>query len=131
MRLALVALVVADYDEAIAWFVDKLGFMLAEDTDWGGGKRWVRVSAPGGGSDLLLAKAVTADQVAVIGSAGGGRVSFFLHCDDFETAYVTMKAKGVIFTEQPRDEPYGRVVVFTDLYGNKWDLIGLDADAVR
>jgi catechol 2,3-dioxygenase-like lactoylglutathione lyase family enzyme len=131
MRLASAALVVRDYDEAIYWFTGKLGFVLAEDTDWGGGKRWVRVSAPGGGSDLLLAKAITAEQTAQIGNTGGGRVCFFLHTDDFWRDYQAIKGKGVTFAEEPRDEPYGWVVVFLDLYGNKWDLVGLHDATVK
>jgi catechol 2,3-dioxygenase-like lactoylglutathione lyase family enzyme len=130
VRLANVALVVRDYDEAIDWFTQTLGFSLAEDTDLGGGKRWVRVMAPGGGSDLLLAKAITPDQSAAIGNAGGGRVCFFLHSDDFWRDFEVMKTKGVTFTEEPRDEPYGWVVVFLDLYGNKWDLVGLTQEAL-
>jgi catechol 2,3-dioxygenase-like lactoylglutathione lyase family enzyme len=129
VKLASFALIVREYDEAITWFVNKLGFALAEDTDLGDGKRWVRVSSPGGGSDLLLARAINADQSAAIGNAGGGRVSFFLHTDDFWRDYDQIKSKGVAFAEQPRDEPYGWVVVFTDLYGNKWDLVGLKEDA--
>lgn len=129
MKLASVALVVRDYDEAIEYFVEKLAFTLLEDTDWGGGKRWVRVSAPGGGSDLLLAKSVDADQEASIGRTGGGRVCFFLHTDNFQKSYNMLKTNGVTFAEEPRHEPYGWVVVFTDLYGNKWDLVGLTADA--
>lgn len=130
MRLAAVALLVRDYDEAIDWFVDRLGFTLGEDSDLGGGKRWVRVVAPGGGSDILLARATTPDQQAAIGCAGGGRVSFFLHTDDFDASYRRMRDKGVAFSEQPRSEAYGQVVVFTDLYGNKWDLVGLTAPAI-
>ncbi len=124
MRLALSTLVVADYDAAIAFFVGKLGFGLAEDSDLGGGKRWVRVSPPGGGSGLLLARAVTPEQRASVGKAAGGRVAFFLESDDFAADYDRMRAKGVIFREMPRSEPYGLVAVFEDLYGNAWDLIG-------
>jgi catechol 2,3-dioxygenase-like lactoylglutathione lyase family enzyme len=131
VKLASVALVVRDYDEAITWFVEKLGFSIIEDTDLGSGKRWVRISAPGGGSDLLLARAINADQSAAIGNAGGGRVCFFLHTDNFWRDYDLIKSKGVAFTEEPRDEPYGWVVVFLDLYGNKWDLVGLKEDAVK
>jgi catechol 2,3-dioxygenase-like lactoylglutathione lyase family enzyme len=131
MRLANVALLVRDYDDAITWFTDKLGFTLAEDTDLGDSKRWVRVAAPGGGSDLLLAKPVNAHQSAAIGNAGGGRVCFFIHTDDFWRDYNAMKSKDVTFTEQPREEAYGRVVVFLDLYGNKWDLVELATTAKR
>lgn len=129
MRLASVAFLVRDYDEAIAYFVDMLGFALVEDTDLGGGKRWVRVVAPGGGSDMLLAKAIGDEQSSAIGRAGGGRVCYFLHTDDFREAYATLKRRGVDFLEKPRDELYGWVVVFADLYGNRWDLVGSTPDA--
>jgi catechol 2,3-dioxygenase-like lactoylglutathione lyase family enzyme len=130
MRLASIALVVREYDEAIRYFVDILGFSLAEDTDWGGGKRWVRVSPPGGGSDLLLARPITDEQAASIGCAGGGRVCFFLHTTRFAHDHRELAARGVTFVEEPREEPYGWVVVFEDLYGNKWDLVGLTEDAL-
>jgi catechol 2,3-dioxygenase-like lactoylglutathione lyase family enzyme len=130
MRLASIALLVREYDEAIRYFVDILGFSLAEDTDWGQGKRWVRVSPPSGGSDLLLAKAINNVQAAGIGKAGGGRVSFLLHTSNFEREYSLLAARGVAFVEEPRNEPYGWVVVFEDLYGNKWDLVGLTEDAL-
>ena len=123
MRLASVALVVRDYDEAIRYFVDKLGFVLIEDTDLGVEKRWVRVAPPGGGAALLLARAVGTDQVEAIGAAGGGRVAFFLDVDDFRATYDAMRAQGVAFQEEPRRESYGWVAVFADLYGNRWDLI--------
>lgn len=123
MRLASVAFVVRDYDEAIRYFVDMLGFGLAEDSDLGGGKRWVRVAPPGGGVDLVLARAVGDEQVDAIGKAAGGRVAFFLEVDDFRATYDAMRARGVTFREEPRRETYGWVVVFADLYGNRWDLI--------
>jgi catechol 2,3-dioxygenase-like lactoylglutathione lyase family enzyme len=129
VRLGAVAYLVRDYDEAIAYFVETLGFVLIEDSDLDGGKRWVRVAAPEGGSGLLLAKAVGDRQSASIGEAGGGRVCYFLNTDDFPASYATLKANGVDFVEEPRDEPYGRVVVFADLYGNAWDLVALTADA--
>ncbi|RXD03647.1 VOC family protein [Sphingomonas sp. UV9] len=129
MRLASVALVVREYDEAIAYFVDVLGFSLVEDTDLGCGKRWVRVAAPGGGSAMLLAKAIGDEQSSAIGRAGGGRVCYFLHTDDFRATYATLNDRGVDFLEEPRDEPYGWVVVFADLYGNRWDLVGSTPDA--
>jgi catechol 2,3-dioxygenase-like lactoylglutathione lyase family enzyme len=131
VKLACVALVVHEYDEAITWFVEKLGFSLSEDTDLGSGKRWVRISSPSGGSDLLLARAINTDQSAAIGNAGGGRVCFFLHTNNFWRDYDQINSKGVTFTEEPRNEPYGWVVVFLDLYGNKWDLVGLREDAVK
>lgn len=122
-RLALVTLVVADYDEAIEWYTDRLGFSLVEDADLGGGKRWVVVAPPGGGAGLLLAKAVGDAQKRAVGAQTGGRVAFFLHTDDFVRDHAAMLAKGMRFIEAPRDEPYGRVAVFEDLYGSKWDLI--------
>lgn len=127
MRLASVALVVRDYDEAIGYFVDALGFALVEDSDLGDGKRWVRVAPPGGGATLLLARAVGSEQADAVGRAAGGRVAFFLEVDDFHAAYGRMRARGVAFQEEPRCESYGWVVVFADLYGNRWDLIGTRA----
>lgn len=123
-HLALVALVVADYDEAIAWYTGKLGFTLVEDTPQTPSKRWVVVAPPGGGGTaLLLAKAANERQKQAIGSQSGGRVFLFLHTDDFRRDHAAYKARGVNFVEAPRHEPYGTVVVFTDLYGNRWDLI--------
>lgn len=122
IALSLVTLVVRDYDEAIAFFTGALGFALLEDTPLGDGKRWVRVG-PRGGCALLLARAATPEQEAAIGNQTGGRVGFFLHTDDFMRDYARMKAAGVRFTEEPREEAYGKVVVFLDLYGNKWDLV--------
>lgn len=119
-----VTLLVRDYDEAIAFYVGAVGFDLLEDTDLGGGKRWVRVAPKGGGVALLLAKATTPEQIARIGDQTGGRVGFFLHSDDFARDHAAMVAKGVEFLETPRREKYGSVAVFRDLYGNKWDLIG-------
>lgn len=121
-RLALVALIVADYDEAINGFRDTLGFALVEVANLGGGKRWVVMRA-GDGADLLLAKAENAEQRVLVGQQFAGRVGFFLYTDDFRRDHAAMTAKGVTFLEAPRDEPYGRVAVFEDLYGNKWDLI--------
>ncbi|WP_380781999.1 VOC family protein [Sphingomonas sp. R86520] len=123
MRLASVAFVVRDYDEAIRYFVDMLGFGLAEDSDLGGGKRWVRVAPPGGGVNLVLAVAVGDEQVDATGKAAGGRVAFFLEVGDFRATYDAMRTRGVAFREEPRRETYGWVVVFADLYGNQWDLI--------
>ncbi|BBH14346.1 MULTISPECIES: VOC family protein [Chromobacterium] len=128
--LGSVALVVADYDEAIAWYVDKLGFVLLEDERQGEDKRWVRVAPPGASEcALLLAKASNARQQAVVGAQTGGRVGFFLHTDDFWRDYRRMAAAGVSFSEQPREEEYGTVVVFEDLYGNRWDLLQLKSGA--
>ena len=122
--IALLALVVRDYDEAITFFTEALRFTVVEDTPLGGGKRWVVVS-PGEdrGAALLLAKAATPEQAAHVGNQTGGRVFLFLHTDDFWGDYHAMQARGVRFAEPPREESYGRVVVFFDLYGNKWDLV--------
>jgi catechol 2,3-dioxygenase-like lactoylglutathione lyase family enzyme len=123
MKIATLALLVRDYDEAVAWFTRCLGFELAENIDMGGGKRWVVVKPAGGdGAALLLAKA-TGEQQAAIGRQAGGRVFLFLETDDFDGAYQRMTREGVTFREAPRSEPYGKVVVFEDLYGNPWDLI--------
>jgi len=122
-KLVQIALVVRDYDEAIAYYTQKLGFHLLEDTDLGGGKRWVRVTPPGSSCALLLARAANPRQAAAVGNQTGGRVFLFLHTDDFWRDYRAMQAAGVTFVEQPREEVYGTVVVFEDLYGNKWDLI--------
>ncbi len=122
--ISTVSLVVKDYDDAIRFFTDCLQFTLVEDTPMGSGKRWVVVSPPGGtGASLLLAKAVGKEQEARIGDQSGGRVFLFLQTADFQRDYAYMKAKGVRFTEEPRQESYGTVVVFLDLYGNKWDLV--------
>ena len=122
--IATIALVVAEYDEAIAFYRDKAGFSLLSDTDMGGGKRWVVVAPPGGkGAKLLLARADGPEQHAAIGNQTGGRVMLFLETDDFAGTYAAMLARGVHFLEAPRHEPYGSVAVFEDLYGNKWDLI--------
>lgn len=124
--LAAVALVVREYDEAIAFFTQALGFALVEDTPLGDGKRWV-VLAPGGegsaGCRLLLARATSDTQREAVGRHAGGRVGWFLHTDDFDASLQRLRAHGVRLTEAPRQEPYGRVVVFLDLYGNRWDLI--------
>ena len=121
-RLSLTALLVADYDDAIDFYVRKVGFDLVEDADMGGGKRWVVVRPPGSDAALLLAKA-TGDQAARVGDQGGGRVMFFLETDDFARDHQRMAAAGVSFAEAPRHEPYGIVAVWEDLYGNRWDLI--------
>jgi catechol 2,3-dioxygenase-like lactoylglutathione lyase family enzyme len=124
-RLAQVALLVHDYDEAIGFFTQALGFELIEDSPRPDGKRWVLVAPQGGtGSALLLARAATPEQQRAVGNQTGGRVFLFLATDDFERDYRHMTAYGVRFTEEPRHEAYGTVVVFLDLYGNKWDLIG-------
>ncbi len=122
-KLALTALVVADYDDAIDFYVGKLGFDLAGDDDMGGGKRWVVVTPPGSQGGLLLAKASGPAQTARIGDQTGGRVGFFLHTDDFDRDHAKMSAAGVRFLEEPRREAYATVAVFEDLYGNRWDLL--------
>ena len=122
-RIALVTLVVADYDEAIAWYTGKLGFQLLEDIDQGR-KRWVVVGpADGSSAALLLARASDAEQRSRIGNQTGGRVGFFLHTDDFWRDHTAMLERGVEFLETPREEPYATVAVFRDLYGNTWDLL--------
>ena len=121
--IAAVTLVVHDYDEAIAFFTECLGFTVAEDTPLEGGKRWVVVRPMDGGTALLLARAANAKQAARVGDQTGGRVFMFLHTDDFWRDYNAMKSKGVQFVEEPRHEAYGTVVVFLDLYGNRWDLV--------
>jgi catechol 2,3-dioxygenase-like lactoylglutathione lyase family enzyme len=123
-KIVQMALVVREYEEAIAFYTQKLGFELLEDTDMGQGKRWVRVAPRGEGTcGLLLAKAANPGQEQAIGNQSGGRVFLFMHTDDFQRDYQSMLAHGVRFTETPRNEVYGTVVVFEDLYGNKWDLI--------
>ncbi|BBU05855.1 MULTISPECIES: VOC family protein [Aeromonas] len=127
-HIGALTLLVADYDQAIRFFTEGLGFALLEDTrlDEPGkpGKRWVRVAPKGApGSALLLAQAANAQQQAAIGQQGGGRVFLFLETDDFWGDYQRMLAYGVHFCEQPRDEPYGTVVVFEDISGNRWDLL--------
>lgn len=121
--LALVTLVVADYDAARDWFVAALGFGVVEDTVLSAEKRWLVVAPPGGGSALLLARAATPEQTAAIGNQTGGRVAFFLETDDFARDHATFVARGVRFVEAPRRESYGTVAVFEDMCGNKWDLI--------
>lgn len=123
-RLGSVALLVPDYDPAIAFFTGALGFTLDEDTALGGGKRWVRVTPPGGGVSLVLARAAGPDQRAAIGRQGGGRVWLFLETDDFGRDHAAFRAAGVAFEGAPRREPYGTVAVFRDPFGNRWDLIG-------
>ncbi len=119
------ALLVRDYDEAIRFFTQALRFTLIEDTPQGGGKRWVRVAPSADcGFALLLARAATPEQERAVGNQTGGRVFMFLHTGDFHADYGHMQSHGVRFAEQPRHESYGTVVVFLDLYGNKWDLIG-------
>ena len=128
MHLGLVAIVVSDYDQAISFFVDLLGFELAEDspasTNDGRPKRWVVVRPPGAATGLLLAQADGDEQAAIVGKQAAGRVGFFLNVEDFDATYTRMTSAGVRFMTVPRTEPYGRVAVFLDVAGNKWDLIG-------
>jgi len=123
-QLVQLALVVADYDEAIAFYTQTLHFELIEDTKMSETKRWVVVAPPGNtGCRLLLAKGVGDEQLSRVGNQTGGRVFLFIHTDDFEGDYENLKAKGVKIVRGPVDEPYGRVLVFEDLYGNLIDLI--------
>lgn len=122
-RISALALVVPDYDQAIAFYVGKLGFRLTEDIDQGH-KRWVTVEPPGGGPRLVLARAEGPAQTAAIGNQAGGRVFLFLQTDDFARDHAALLAAGVIFEEAPRHETYGLVAVWRDPFGNRWDLIG-------
>ena len=123
-EIAIVGLLVREYDEAIQFFTEALRFKLIEDSPQAPGKRWVVVSPDQGkGVSLVLAKASTAEQLACVGNQAGGRVFLFLHTSNFRSDYEHMKAHGVQFLEEPRSEPYGMVVVFEDLYGNRWDLL--------
>jgi catechol 2,3-dioxygenase-like lactoylglutathione lyase family enzyme len=128
VHLGLIAVVVSDYNPAISLFVDVLGFELVEDspavTNDGRAKRWVVVRPPGAATGLLLARADGEDQAAVVGRQVAERVGFFLHVDDFDASHAQMTSAGVRFLTAPRTEPYGRVAVFLDIAGNKWDLIG-------
>ncbi|CAZ98152.1 VOC family protein [Zobellia galactanivorans] len=122
--IAQVTLVVQNYDKAIEFYTKKLGFNLVDDIALEGGKRWVTVSPPSlSGLSLLLAEATNEEQRKAVGNQSGGRVFLFLHTDNFWRDYKRMKEQGVTFNEDPREEPYGTVVVFKDLYGNLWDLI--------
>lgn len=124
-RLMHIALVVADYDEAIHWYTQKLNFKLIEDTTLSDVKRWVLIQPPGEGScQLLLAKAATEEQKSRVGNQTGGRVFLFLHTDDFERDHENLLHKGINIVRGPSEEEYGKVLVFEDLYGNLWDLIG-------
>jgi len=122
MKLALTALLVRDYDEAIAFYCGALGFRLIEDSEMGGGKRWVVVGGEDGGA-LLLAKAKKPEELAAVGNQFGGRVGLFAQTQDFDAVQARLIKAGALFEEQPRHEPYGTVAVFRDLYGNRWDLI--------
>lgn len=122
LKLSMITLVVPDYDEAIAFYERALGFEVVEDTNMGKGKRWVVVAAADG-SRILLAKAADEAQEKAVGNQTGGRVGFFLETDDFAACYERFRARGVAFEENPRSEAYGTVAVFTDPFGNRWDLI--------
>ncbi|MBG0831112.1 VOC family protein [Planomonospora sp. ID67723] len=128
MRLDLITIVVDDYDRAIEFFTGSLGFDLVEDspslTNDGRPKRWVVVRPPGAQTGILLARADGRHQAAVVGQQVAGRVGFFLRVDDFAAAYERMTVAGVEFVTSPRAEPYGRVAVFLDIAGNRWDLLG-------
>lgn len=128
MHLSNVTIVVDDYDAAIAFFVDAVGFELVDDspstTGDGRSKRWVVVRPPGAETGILLAQADGAVQAAAVGNQTGGRVGFFLRVDDFAAAHARLLAHGVVFVETPRHEPYGTVAVFVDVAGNRWDLLG-------
>jgi catechol 2,3-dioxygenase-like lactoylglutathione lyase family enzyme len=127
MHIGSFTLVVSDYDEAIAYYTEKLGFELRADAPQENGKRWVLVAPPGAETSILLAKAGNDNQSTFVGNQTGGRVGFFLHTDDFKRDYDLFLARGVKFCEQPRHESYGSVAVFEDLYGNRWDLLQLNS----
>lgn len=127
-RIGYISLVVRDYDEAVSYFTEKLGFALIEDSASkdrdGQPKRWILIAPPGSsGTQILLARASTPDEESHIGNQTGGRVFLFLHTDDFWRDYQTMISRGIKFVREPKEEPYGTVAVFEDLYGNKWDLL--------
>lgn len=122
-RLARISLIVPDYEAGLAFFCGRLGFRLVADIDQGR-KRWVVVAPPGGGAEIVLARADGPAQAAAIGTQGGGRVWLFLETDDFARDHAAMLAQGIPFEEAPRNEPYGTVAVFRDPFGNRWDLIG-------
>ncbi|WBB91469.1 VOC family protein [Verrucosispora sp. WMMC514] len=128
VQIDVVALIVNDYDSAIAFFTDVLGFDLVEDspslTNDGRPKRWVVVRPPGAQTGILLARADGEHQRAAVGNQVAGRVGFFLRVDDFDAAYRRMTEAGVTFVREPRTEPYGRIAVFVDIAGNRWDLLG-------
>jgi len=132
-KIGYIALVVRDYDEAIAFYIEKLGFLLVKDSPsqdrQGREKRWVLIAPPGSsGTNILLARASNPEETSRIGNQTGGRVFLFLHTDDFWRDYRAMSQRGVKFIREPRDEPYGTVAVFEDLYGNLWDLLQVKAD---
>ena len=119
----MIAIVIDEYDMAISHYVNDLDFILVEDSALSPEKRWVIVAPSLQGAKILLAKAATDQQKAAIGNSTGGRVGYFLYTTNFSETYETYKSRGIEFIEQPRQEAYGQVVVFKDMYGNKWDLI--------
>lgn len=121
-RIALFSLIVPDYDAALAFFL-RIGFERREDTDLGGGKRWVRIAPRGADTEILLARAANDRQIDAIGAQGGGRVWLFLETEDFDLDYARIQDAGAVFEGAPRTEPYGRVAVWRDPWGNRWDLI--------
>jgi len=122
-RISGVAIVVRDYDEAKNYYENVLGFEVVADTPMGEGKRWIAVRPPGSEMQLVLAKASSQEQLSRVGNQTGGRVFLFLHTDNFQRDYAAYRERGVMFRELPREEVYGTVAVFQDLYGNLWDLI--------
>lgn len=124
-QLIQISLLVREYDEAIVFYTQKLGFVLLEDTYLSETKRWVRIQPTGnqGGCSILLAKAVNEQQISAIGNQTGGRVFLFLYTDNIDRDYINYKNNGIEFNGEPRSESYGKVVVFRDIYGNLWDLI--------
>ena len=128
--LGMIAIVIDEYDLAIAHYVNDLGFTLIEDKPMSPEKRWVVVAPSSEGARILLAKAANEQQKAAIGNSTGGRVGFFMYTTNFVETYERYKSKGIEFLEQPRHETYGQVVVFKDKYGNKWDLIEQKKDGI-
>ena len=128
-RLSLTALLVDDYDQAISFYVDQLGFEVREDTRLTDEKRWVVVAPPGAETGLLLAQAANDRQRKAVGDQSGGRVFLFLETDDFDRDHLVYTKRGIRFIEAPRHEPYGTVAVFEDVYGNRWDLIQLASNS--
>ncbi len=124
MHIAAVALLVPDYEAGLAYYARGLGFEVTADQDQGNGKRWITLRPPGGQTEILLARAVTDQQRAAIGNQTGGRVGFFLRTEDFAATLAALTSAGARLHEDPRDEPYGQVVVWSDPFGNKWDLLG-------
>ena len=118
-------IVVPDYDAGLAFYAGVMGFTVTSDHELGGGKRWILVQPPGGGAQVLLAKASGGEQDAAIGNQTGGRVGFFLYSDNFDSDYRAMVTAGVTFEEEPRTETYGKVAVWSDPFGNRWDLLQL------